>query len=526
MAALNSEKTQILSELTEARSDLEEKENINQELSTELSKIRSELNALKLKKQKEEQKGDSALKTYKVKAQNALASANSRAAAANQAREEMMIECQGAKQAALDAENKAKAALLEKTEAEKKAKEEILAMEREVEDCYLKISEMEKKVEETEEKALEMEADIKTSTKEQHKIFDEMERMEVEIEKEKQSNSELHTKHIEEKQRAEQLMQEVLELREVQKRTSTEAFMAKKKEQEDKQTEDHLDRAMTRPPNSSTTGARNSEAEGTIALLQDELMGANEAIVELKEALRTLSEKQSLPAIGVDFVDSTDSDDDEDIGGLSQNPSGDLSCAHSLASGATIDEIRNVSKPANANTDTPLFYALEKQAELHIAKDEINRLANILGDAEAARMEALEERDAMKKRMEEAEARVRRQEKFINPPNKKEGSEFLSDPASEGENVNLEYLKNVILQYLNATTVSQRKSLIPVVGAVLCLTQGEQREAVQALESSSGLQSVGTSLIEGLETSLFGLSGSSARRETVRREPSRRERRY
>lgn len=171
-----------------------------------------------------------------------------------------------------------------------------------------------------------------------------------------------------------------------------------------------------------------------------------------------------------------------------------------------------------------MFYALEKQAELSIAKDEINRLANLLGDMEAARMEALEDRNKMRIRMEEAEAKVKRQEKLgqsvVNPTDRRRSVNILQSPghAGEGENVNLEYLKNVILQYLNATTLAQRKSLIPVVGAVLCLTQDEQRRAVSALESTSGLQSVGTSIIEGLETSLFGLSGTTGVRNNARRE--------
>merc|ERR1712071_428251 len=117
---------------------------------------------------------------------------------------------------------------------------------------------------------------------------------------------------------------------------------------------------------------------------------------------------------------------------------------------------------------------------------------------------------------EESEARLRRKDKLgkkrsnssdgLNSQNVLSAS-TLSGNSDEGDNVNLEYLKNIILQYLNATTVSQRKALIPVISAVLCLTRDEQKAAELALENASGLQAVGTSLIEGLEMSVFGMGG-------------------
>ena len=48
---------------------------------------------------------------------------------------------------------------------------------------------------------------------------------------------------------------------------------------------------------------------------------------------------------------------------------------------------------SHGNESTPLFFAIEKQNELKTARDEINRLANMLGDAESAKQEAF---DAMK----------------------------------------------------------------------------------------------------------------------------------
>ena len=60
---------------------------------------------------------------------------------------------------------------------------------------------------------------------------------------------------------------------------------------------------------------------------------------------------------------------------------------------------------------TPLYYAMEKQAKFNLARDEINHLANLLGDAESSKMEACEAMEEMRQKMEEAEARLRRYEK-------------------------------------------------------------------------------------------------------------------
>eukprot|EP00542_Grammatophora_oceanica_P012618 CAMPEP_0194045772 /NCGR_PEP_ID=MMETSP0009_2-20130614/17972_1 /TAXON_ID=210454 /ORGANISM="Grammatophora oceanica, Strain CCMP 410" /LENGTH=78 /DNA_ID=CAMNT_0038690743 /DNA_START=236 /DNA_END=472 /DNA_ORIENTATION=+ len=55
---------------------------------------------------------------------------------------------------------------------------------------------------------------------------------------------------------------------------------------------------------------------------------------------------------------------------------------------------------------------MEKQAELNTARDEINRLANLLGDVQSEKMEAFEAMSEMKKKMEEATARLQRFEKL------------------------------------------------------------------------------------------------------------------
>merc|ERR1719162_2745133 len=96
----------------------------------------------------------------------------------------------------------------------------------------------------------------------------------------------------------------------------------------------------------------------------------------------------------------------------------------------------------NQDVATPLFYAMEKQAELTQARDEIARLANLLGDAESTKEEAMDDMREMKRMMEDAQSRLKRQEQLKKSP--------------EEESVNLEYLKNIMLSYLNATSIQEK----------------------------------------------------------------------
>merc|ERR1719162_1799770 len=127
----------------------------------------------------------------------------------------------------------------------------------------------------------------------------------------------------------------------------------------------------------------------------------------------------------------------------------------------------------NQDVATPLFYAMEKQAELTQARDEIARLANLVGDAESSKQEATDDMLAMKQLMEDAESRLQRHEQLQKRPD-------------EQESVNLEYLKNIMLSYLNATSIQEKKALLPVIGTVLCLTQQEQITVAAQLDKGHG----------------------------------------
>ena len=71
--------------------------------------------------------------------------------------------------------------------------------------------------------------------------------------------------------------------------------------------------------------------------------------------------------------------------------------------------------------------------------------------------------------------------------------------GGDGDNVNVEYLKNVLLQYLTSQTVGEKRRLLPVLATVLSLTPAERIKAEKSLESNKGIRGVGEVLIEGVE---------------------------
>jgi hypothetical protein len=55
-----------------------------------------------------------------------------------------------------------------------------------------------------------------------------------------------------------------------------------------------------------------------------------------------------------------------------------------------------------------------------------------------------------------------------------------------------------MLRYLHAKSVAEKKTLVPVIAAVLCLTPQEQAAVLKNVEASSGLEGVGMALFESL----------------------------
>jgi chromosome segregation ATPase len=213
---------------------------------------------------------------------------------------------------------------------------------------------------------------------------------------------------------------------------------------------------------------RHSDADGpsddaTVRILQEELRDANKAIEDLKDALA------SALALNEQY---------ERVGAASPRRASHASSSDS--------------------SSTPLFYAMEKQAELNTARDEIMRLANRLSDVQSEKMEAIELKEGMRRRMEEAEARLQRYEKLSHPSN----SSSANGASRDGGSTNIEYLKNIMLRYLNAKTLAEKKALVPVIGAVLCLTPDEQQAAVRNLDESASLGGVGSSIFDTLSSKL------------------------
>jgi hypothetical protein len=237
------------------------------------------------------------------------------------------------------------------------------------------------------------------------------------------------------------------------------------------------------------------------------LEGANEAIRELKQALQSAIMKSSSSQDGDEIYPRSTIGID---GGVMEGMHLDGDGFPPPRNGRTSN--------GSGNASTPLFFALEKQSELNTARDEINRLANLLGDAESSKMEAYDAMDDMRRNMEEAEARLKRYEKLGSAaagsrqskseqmaPNVGNGhGSFQNNGSSSDGMVNLEYLKNIMMRYLTAKSLAEKKALVPVVSAVLCLTAEEQAQASTTVEQSGGLEGVGHALFESFGSKVYG----------------------
>ena len=422
--------------------------------------------------------GEKAIASYKRKAQEALAAANSRLALSNQAREEAESEAKAAKSTSDDAVKRARDAESKMAEAEQRASaatallnelkisssEEINALKENVDTLQATIN------------GMDVEAEEDSSERERMNV--EMGQLRTNLVEEKKKGSELREKLIEQQAICTSLQREVNDLSNEVQRNSAAAF--KRANDETTNTgiiSDRNSNVFSLDVNGSAQVGDRAEADGTIIMLQQELNGASEAIAELKLALRTA------------LLEKADGDSRE----------------------------RNDESP-QGNDSTPLFYAIEKQNELNTARDEINRLANMLGDAEAEKQDAYDIMEDMRLKMEEANARLMRYERLgmksarphQNVPQPSYGpfrntSQSFNIPAdnnvlSSGNDsvVNLEYLKNVMLSYLKAKTLADRRKLVPVIATVLCLTPEEQAQAVSSVEESAGLSGVAVSFWENL----------------------------
>ena len=431
--------------------------------------------------------GEKAIASYKRKAQEALAAANSRLALSNQAREEAESEAKAAKSTADDAVKRARDAESKMSAAEERA----LAATSLLDELKLSSNDEINKLKDTVDSLRStidtMQVEAEEDSNEREKLNVEIGQLRTNLVEAKKKESELREKLIEQHALCTSLQKEVHDLNDEVQRNSAAAF---KRANDEKSHSDNVTErnssALSMDANGRSKARDREEADGTIIMLQQELHGANEAIADLKLALRTA------------LLDKTAGDSRDKI------PDGN-------------NEVFAGDSP-HGNDSTPLFYAIEKQNELNTARDEINRLANMLGDAEAEKQEAYDIMEDMKHKMEEANARLLRYEKLgmkgARPHqnvsqssygpfrNNSQSSSIRSDNnvLSSGNDsvVNLEYLKNVMLSYLKAKTLADRRKLVPVISTVLCLTPEEQAQAVSSVEDSAGLSGVAVSFWENL----------------------------
>lgn len=483
----------------------------NKEIESLLSNVADLQSQLKEKEKELSDKAsvsEKALDSYKKKAQASLAHANARAAAANQAKEDAEIAATNAMNISATALKKAKDAEESRNAVIAKAHDEktqFLAQMDEYKSLYENVREELSQVKENLKLA---EEERSRASKSRDEALEDLSSNQKEVERQ-------HAKCLSLEQdiqlqicKTQELEEEIRYLKEELDNYASAAFKARQAENAaHTQNDDKL--------STSSVAFSPSETDGAIAMLQQELQIANDAIKELKEALGAL---------------------------LSQNPSTiepkqiiqDLKIDGSPQRGSHLHS-NHLSHDETTTESIPLFFAFEKQAELNTARDEITRLAALLGDAESAKVEAFEAMDEMRKKMEEAEARLRRYEKLA-PASKPRsgaphslssvnntignhrinGSSPLSASASSRQGgptsvsqphndstVNLEYLKNIILRFMKATSLNEKRALVPVISAVLELTADEQESALQNLEKSANVTGVGVSLIENIQNKGF-----------------------
>lgn len=405
-----------------------------------------------------EAKNEQALLDYKKKAQNSLSMANSRTAAAVQAREEAELDARAARTTADSAFERATKAEIASREAvagakvvvkEMEVERDIAVRERQIATDGLKANEkqlastlqkLEQAVAAKESKAAELESIRSELNSEQSKV------------------AFVEQKLMESMEQADSLRGELESLRSQLQHAKAAVDAAETKA-------DSGEGKSQTPPTANGESPLDKHGDDTVVeALQQELREANEAIEDLKAALMNAVEMK--------------------------DQSGQTSSSEAA------NRLDDYSERGNSGSDSiPLFYAMEKQAELKTARAEINRLASVLADVQSEKAEAHEAVEDMRRRMEDAEARLKRFKKLGSGSRHEDSSTPTSSSEpnngsapsqpSDSVSVNIEYLKHIMLRFLNAKTVLERKTLVPVIGAVLELTPNELTTALQSVEQSA-----------------------------------------
>jgi hypothetical protein len=442
-----------------------------EQLRSRLQDAATQLKKAKINTETLEAKGDKALGDYKKKAQSSLSLANSRTAAAVQAKEEAELECRAARATADTAMDRAVKAELSSKESLAKAKVYVKEMEVEKTEAVRILELKNGELVRVQSELASTYEQLQQSDAMKAKFSEELKEALGKFEGQEKNALMLQDDLLRSQERVSSLTDDVATLREALERAEEVAVTAS-----DQPAKEQVDAKPSVNTSETDDAVRKTDEEETIRMLQQELRDANEAIEDLKEALTNAVEATVVPS---------------DQGTLDES---ERSERHNTNGGGS---------------STPLFFAMEKQAELNTARNEINRLANLLGNVQSDKMEAQEGRNDMRTMMEAAEARLQRFEKLganNGAPQSPGKGNALLESSSERQNggtrssssgsLNIEYLKNVMLSYLNAKTLAERKALIPVIGAVLCLTADEQKHVMANAEDSVSLGGVGASLFE------------------------------
>lgn len=409
------------------------------------------------------------------------------------------------------------------------SKDVIASLEQMLVEKEAMVGEIDAELSETKAKLEELEANAKKSGTEVAQIQAEWEDVQCAYQKEVDRNRELARANTELEQQAKNLKSEMNILREEYEDLEAEiASGGKRRSKRPTGMENgssNGDAGYNDGSHMNGSGQHNHQsADGhdMVAILQEELVEANSAIKGLKEALRQAlkhngkhSSNRGASLLANPAANGVDDDDDASDCSSNISATGDLVMRTAGSQDTSYADISlregDTSPEEGDQPQNALFYAFEKQAELHTARDEINRLANLVGTVQAEKQEAIERVDQLRRSLEDTEAKLNRQSKLLGTAGGRDAALSNPEEVANAATANLEYLKHVMLRYLRAKTSAEKKNLIPVISAVLCLTADEMKGVEAAINESGGLTGIGNAFFESLESlSGKGNTGSHA----------------
>ena len=215
--------------------------------------------------------GEKAIASYKRKAQEALAAANARLAAANQAREEAEGDAKNARSASDDAIERARVAETKSAEAELKASKAIAQLESERMASSKDVNELKDLVESLKDTVSSLQAELEEAAEKRVELVAELEQLTSDLSEQKEKNADLRDHMIITNTLCESLQREVGDLNEEVQRSSAVAFKRAKDNGEASTAESHIDSRSFSNLSVNGVAIDRHESDGTIIMLQQEL---------------------------------------------------------------------------------------------------------------------------------------------------------------------------------------------------------------------------------------------------------------